>query len=208
MSRFKVATFFLLLLFAFTIAEAQNKTIRENNGTDWLSRSDSYRVGFVAGFIAGSLLMCEETLGGLARQYEGEEFKKAPPGIRFPWQNAMTKSDELALVEISVGQITDGLNIFYDDFSTRKIKVIDAIYVVKMQINGKNPDLISAQIRYLKMQPLGADDLIIVIDKLDLANDFGEALKAGKITEEELLKAGFFVDKNGEQNVLFRYGKY
>ena len=52
--------------------------------------------------------------------------------------------------KIPTGQIKDGLDEFYKDFSNRKIKVKDAIFVVLRQINGEDEEVIKHIIRYLK----------------------------------------------------------
>ena len=61
--------------------------------------------------------------------------------------------DKLLFPKITVGQIKGGMDVFYTDFSNERIRMIDALYVVKMQINGVNSKLIEAQSRYLRMMP-------------------------------------------------------
>jgi len=209
MNRSRVLSFVSLFLLVFAIAEAQHKTnISDYDGTEWISVSDHFRIGYVAGCMMGLSLMKNNAVLRWAPREGDEDFKKVPLSIMGGWMRAMSAADELSLSNITVGQIKVGLNTFYEDFSTRKIKIIDAIYVVKMQVTGKDPDVIAAQVRYLKMQPISREEQGRVSEKLKSITDMNKALKAGEITAEELLRTGEFLDKNGENHVLFCYGKY
>jgi hypothetical protein len=209
MNRSKVLSFVLLSLLVFAIAEAQHKTnISDYDGTEWISVSDHFRIGYVAGCMMGLSLMKNNAVLRWAPREGDEDLKKVPLSIMSSWIRAMSAANELSLSNITVGQIKDGLNTFYEDFSTRKIKIIDAIYVVKMQLSGKDPEVIAAQVRYLKMQPIGREEQGRVSEKLKSITDMNKALKAGEITAEELLRTGAFIDKNGENHLLFCYGKY
>jgi len=49
-----------------------------------------------------------------------------------------------SIIGITNGQIVDGLNLFYDDFRNRHIKLPDAIYIIRKQILGASKEEIEA----------------------------------------------------------------
>ena len=120
----------------------------------------------------------------------------------------------------TVGQIVDVVDEFYANPLNRNIKIIDAIYVANMQIRGENPDLIDAQIRYLRMQPI--DPKIRIQKMIECQIKIStQKLKKLKIKTkqttakddspdpEECLKGGLYVSKDGLSYVpLFCYGVY
>ena len=210
MNKKKVLSLTLMILTSITLAQGQiQRDIGEQDGTSWIDQSDALKFGFVSGFLTGIFLMRDKALVEMIHHRAEDVYKKSPPTVKRIWSSAIETAESLSLYEITVGQIKDGLDAFYNDFSARKIKLVDAIYIVKMQINGLSPDLINAQIRYLKMQPIDVDVSSAITDKLiGLLDDLEKALKEGKTTDEELLKTGFFREKGGELTLLFCYGKY
>jgi len=118
-----------------------------------------------------------------------------------------TKTEELQLINITVGQLKDGIDKFYEDFANRRIKLVDAVYIVKMQIKGVRPDLIEAQTRYLRMQPTSLSEENKIWDKAPSkwSKEFEE--KTG-LSKEYFLRRGIFYDEAGEMHFLFRYGIY
>lgn len=55
-----------------------------------------------------------------------------------------------SIIGITNGQIVDGLNLFYDDFRNRQIKLTDAIYVIRKQILGASKEEIEAITEWLR----------------------------------------------------------
>ena len=207
-----IIAFGLIILFPFLLLSRQ-KDIADNDGTDWISRIN--KVGFIEGFISGTSLMNEQAIQRKFSTYK--KMKKDKPITKdkpipiedFQINMALDASGALSLYEITIGQLTDGVDTFYNDFSTRKIKVIDAIYVVKMQIRGSDPDLIAAQIRHLKLQPINMDELEVIWKKYWATFDETVPIyESGLITAEELLKIGYYVNKDKEFITLFCYGDY
>ena len=199
-----IKTIFLCFLCSFFILEASigEKNISEYDGTDWLNSSESFRVGYVTGFISSTIV---------AREYINifrSSFKEVEKLV------FDTYWDEISLYNITMGQIQDGIDTFYKDFSNRRIKIVDAIFIVKMQIQGENPTLIDAQIRHLKIQPIEPSALAGSWKRLE---DFKREkeryptyieIKNGDFSFEDLLNYGKFIDENNNLHHLFCYGKY
>jgi len=205
MKYIKLVSFYTLVFFIISIskASADIKNVMEQDGVTWIGVSESYKIGYVCGFLSGLILARQEFL------YVKEDFKKEWKKIQFE-----EKWDEISLPNITVGQIKDGINAFYKDFSNRRIKIIDVIYIVKMQIEGKDPELIDTQIRYLKMQPISISAWTECDDKLDAflgkRGHFPtyKEIKNGDFSYEVLLKGGRFIGVNNDMSYLFCYGEY
>ncbi len=56
----------------------------------------------------------------------------------------------IGIYKITIGQIVEGLDVLYSDFKNRNIKINDAIYVVKRQIEGASEEHIEAMLQYLR----------------------------------------------------------
>ncbi len=164
--------------------------------------SDSWKIGYVGGFIAGAMIVRDEFY-----IFENKLKSERDKAI-------YNKSlNEIALVKITVGQIMDGISGFYNDFSNRRIKIVDAIYVVKMQIEGDDPELIDSQIRYLKMQPINIEIKKKCWKKFVFTEKKGnkvtyKEIKNGDFSFEDLLRAGIFIDASNNLHILFCYGIY
>jgi hypothetical protein len=206
MNRNKLFSFFFIFLCVTMLARATD--VLDVDGTQWIANSGHINFGFVCGYLTGLSLMEKEVVSYLLRAKKHEDYNKASVTIKGFIDIPAGNTDDLSLFDITVGQLVDGLDVFYADFSTRKIKIVDAIYVVKMQINGKNADLITAQVRFLKMHPISTGESNALNENISKINDYKKALKDGVVTEDELLKNGIFVDKNGESHFLFCYGEY
>jgi len=196
-----------LIILSSVFQFGQTSKIGDEEGNWWITTSFTDRLHFIQGFIVGVSLMNEKAI----QPFKKYDLPKDEVAALAVWIITASQStaENLALYQISVGQILDGVSAFYKDFSVRKIKVVDAIYVVKMQINGADPDLISAQIRYLKQQPISADEQIKVWDKAKpFDHDFEKCFAAGKITAEDLFRIGFFINKDNKLLPLFHYGNY
>jgi len=206
--KLKKTLIFCILIFSIVFiseASTEKKDILEDDGTDWIDYPDLARSAYVNGFIAGV-----DVAGGkfyvfrdsLKSEVYKEEYNKS--------------LNEIALFKITVGQITDGVDAFYNDFSNRRIKTVDAIYIVKMQIKGKDPELIDSQIRYLKMQPIDKEiydkcwkEYFAFRDaKKSKRNPTYKEIKNGDFSFEDLLRAGIFIDASDNLHYLFCHGIY
>jgi len=201
----KFIVFFVLIFFIIFISEAsaEKKDILEDDGTDWTTYSNSLKIGYVGGFIAGAGVV-KNKFSGWEDDLENEVSKEL----------YKIYMNEISLVGITVGQIQDGVDAFYKDFSNRRIKIVDAIYVVKMQINGDDPELINAQIRYLKMQPIDLKIFDECHKKIKAfrnkkgRNPTYKEIKIGDFSFEDLLRGGRFIDASNNLHALFCYGLY
>lgn len=138
--------------------------VMEIDGTDWekLGKPSNVKVYFTSGFMSGSgvgydSIINISLLPGTSLSEEAKDsidLKEFKFRINLFKRQIDGKLDDVKLKGITVGQLVDGVDEFYKDFSNRRIKIVDTIYVVKMQIKGENSELIDAQIRYLKMQPI------------------------------------------------------
>jgi len=177
--------------------------VMDDDGVDWMEFSEAFKIGYLKGFLCG-LGVAEGELSDFDMFIDNiiskRDFKK--------------KWGKISLNNITIGQIADGISAFYEDFSNRRTKLIDAIYVVKIQIEGKNSELINAQIRYLKMQPISWETYMKYHKKFRaffVKNGRYPTYKEIKNSDysfEEVLKAGYFIDTNNDVHALFCYGDY
>lgn len=155
------------------------------DGSDWKDINELSKITYCKGIAAGTALACnalseeiEEVLGknfpklkkarDKAKDVETEKIWVEKIGTILAVSTNVgdvieTVADKLFFQKIRVGHIVDGMNTFYADFSNERVKTRDAIYIVKMRIDGANPKLIDAQIRYLRMMP----NVHIMSDELD-----------------------------------------
>lgn len=184
-------------------ALAETKDRMEMDGNDWINSSDSNKKGYVTGFISGLNVAREKIYTsrvGLKNEFDKETFDS-------DWK-------DIILNQFAVGQICNGMNAFYKNLNNSKIKMVDAIYVVKMQIQRENPELIDAQIRYLRIQPIDPGIFEECYKKLEAfhkekgRDPTYKEIKNGDFSFEDLLKLRQFIDENNNLHLLFCYGKY
>ncbi|MGB9006423.1 MAG: hypothetical protein WCB96_11925 [Candidatus Aminicenantales bacterium] len=193
---------------------SQVTNLSEDNGVDWLDHSDLFKVGFIEGVIMGAASANNE-LSDFGDLEYWDKSKTHDNYILSKIQSIKNKLAALSLFGISVGQIKEGVDVLYKDFSNRRIKIIDAIYIVKMQIKGESQEIIDAQVRYLKMLPIGSDVKDKAAEKL--AKYMSEnkykfptysEIKSGDFSSEDLLRVGAIVTSDNNIHFLFRYGNY
>jgi hypothetical protein len=207
MRQVKCLLVFFFIILPSLLLFAQKENLCSQDGNDWITKGTVLKVGYIQGFISGTALMNEKAIQQSLILNEKEK-KGLNLIVKFKIDTAFSTADAISLYEITTGQLSEGVEAFYSDFSTRKIKILDAIYIVKMQIKGTDPDVISAQTRYLKQQPISVEEWTAVWDKTDGYTDLVKALGEGKITAEDLLKIGFYVNKDKKLFSLFCYGNY
>lgn len=199
-------TVIILVLILVNPLKVRGNGLMEQDGTNWQSFSEEGKILWVNGFLSNTLVerklraflsvmddiikLEKDTLGKRNGEFYGSLFKKLEEELeRFTFYN------------ITVGTIKDGLDTFYKDFSNRRTKIVDGVCVVKMQIDGVRADLIEAQVRYLKMQP--------TIDEISWRRLGQKKLRGEKLTkEEELILYGKYVDREGKEWFLFKFGSY
>lgn len=178
-------------------------SVSDDDGVDWEGSPEGWKIGYIGGFICGVNLASNQ--GSLPNSFfKNEDYKGALDSIM----------DGITLFNITVGQLKDGINTLYKDFSNKRIKVIDAIYVVKKQIMGDAPELIDAQIRYLRIQPIPEEVTTKIWNKYSAYYKQKEHLptyneiKNGDFSIEDLLKIGMIVSSDDKTHWLFKYGEY
>ncbi len=195
----KILIFCILIFFIIFISEAsaEIKNVLENDGTDW------WKIGYVGGFITGAMVAKWEFSICVYRLESEVDKEICNEGL-----------NRIDITGITVGQIRDGVNAFYNDFSNRRIKIVDAIYIVKMRIKGEDPELIDSQIRYLKMQPIDKEIInksskkYVAFRKKRGRNPTYKEIKNGDFSFENLLRSGIFIDASNNFHLLVSYGTY
>jgi len=217
------------IVFSFVISNSISyaKDISEIDGDDWVKWSSSYRIGYIVGFISGETV--ENKRQRILRTSMSVSNDNIPEGMK--QCIAMTCSVPVLhsyTPNATVEQIRDGIDAFYKNFANKKVKVIDAIGVVSMQIMGRDPKLIEAQIRFLRMMP--RNDSIWYGQKVQECHKYQKGKKApsnplyycyigdrrktlkaiekGLVSKESFLKAGYYCDEQGNLIPLFCYGSY
>lgn len=212
----------LLLISALTLssyAYGQHRHLLQMDGTDWLKDSDQIcakwlNAGIIVGMMMGTAAADKGTRELIDRINNALYGQRTTSAIELK-----EKMVDLSLEDITVNQLLAGIDAFYEDPSNRKIKIIDAVYIAKMQVMGLDPELIDAQIRCLRMQPVNYKTLADALNKYaKISNEnenkkigrkvTNEDIKNGKISLEEILISRHFVDRNNEEHSLFCYGDY
>ncbi len=123
------------------------KDVGEENGYDWGKKSESEKLGYATGYIAGAG-EAAHMLGLLA----GFLFPggKEPEGLQ---RNYEVFVRDLAPVAsgVTVGQVMHGLNEFYEDYRNMQIKIPEAVSVVCMEVKGVAKDEVERKTRVLRM---------------------------------------------------------
>lgn len=229
----KICTIVIILVVITGFVQGiEARSILGQNGSDWAEMSVSAKLDWLSGFIAGSVAVCDE-FGHLffviPRDASDSDlpmfWKELFTNHRELLINYKEKHERLEIYGITVGQIQKGMDKLYQDYRNQKIAIVDAIYVVKMEIQGERPKLIEAQKRYLRMQPIQwADNTNPFLSMLNLPGFPGKRsalsyldYKNVKQVQELYLKSGIFVDPKIKEPTkpqdysyteLFCYGIY
>lgn len=150
------------------------------DGNEWRGHEETFKLGYAYGYISAcnyvtfynQSMSFETSFGSWSseKQQQGLEAFDRLVSLRYS-ADSMTKlispldcwlailhdgtvnnayRSHYSIMEISVGQIVDGLDELYNDFKNRSIKVTDAVYVVKKQIQGASQREIDLILRYLR----------------------------------------------------------
>lgn len=212
----------LLLIPALTLSSfsyGQWRSALQMDGTDWLGDPSQVcarwlKLGIITGVMLGTAAAdtaSRELIDRINNELHGLRKTSAI--------ELKGKMAELSFEHITSNQFIAGIDALYEDPSNRKIKIIDAIYIAKMQVQGLDPDLIDAQIRCLRMQPVNVQALAEALNKFALISQENEEkkigrkvtnedIRSGRISQEEVLRSRHFVDRNNENHSLFCYGDY
>lgn len=140
----------------------------ENNlgdldGNEWQEMGESEVDGatlekttFIEGFMCAINYVVERNMDELEQSLmkhateEGEKVSEFLQGAVFQEKSRNINLQRYSIYNITVGQTVDGIDILYKDFKNKGIKISDAIYVVKRQIEGTSPEDIEKILIYLR----------------------------------------------------------
>lgn len=125
-----------------------------SDGNYWRMVNISQKAAFIHGFILASSLVSSaiiaDTIFYLEEHYNKKVTAKEEDILSSETKKFPLSEWRYAITDIKNGQIVDGLNILYEDFKNRNIKIFDAIYVIKKQIRGTPPEDIERILLYLR----------------------------------------------------------
>ena len=153
---FKTSLFVTLLLLCPIIGLAQQKAIERYDGSDWKQWNAIHKLSFIEGFLSGAHYIVDNNIGHA--KYAGENFtpqkgaekfllsliEKKETFTRQEMELLMeyaayletSKLDKYYVADTTVRKIVDGLDTFYFDSKNQKIKISDAVYLVKKKYRG------------------------------------------------------------------------
>jgi len=173
----KFAFFALLTLILPIISLAQTRHLSEIDGNEWRTWEKLSKVRFVTGFMLGSAyVVCKNMpLEGMYvkagydpwrvlelywRDFMGvgvgtkkkEQFSREEASLLLERERRIRKEhlDKYLIIEITNTQIVDGLDLFYNDFRNRQIKLPEAVFLVKKQILGASKEEFEAITEWLR----------------------------------------------------------
>lgn len=197
-----ILTVILAMLITTGIVWDVEATACRPDGTAWEYMSDVGKFYWISGFLSGIDLV-------LLNYWDVDISDLDREAKLLKWRQEIDAIERLGLFGIAFEQFKDGIDELYQDYRNRKISMVDAMYIVKMEVGGSKPELIDAQIRYLRMQPTPRKHRATVLMDINW--------KRSKVAQEEGLRAGWFIDPIKENPTkpedytltrLFRYGDY
>jgi len=159
------------LMLCSSNANAEEKDIGSLDGHDWAEWQANAKVNFIGGFIAGAGHVIGQNIKAQDEKYDSLKAfqayvsfistKVAKPKETFSREEVslvLGKSKEVFnnqiytynIYGIANSQIVDGLNLLYSDLKNKRIKLVDAIYVIKRKIKGASSAEEEAILQYLR----------------------------------------------------------
>ena len=163
--------FFLATFLICSPVQAEKENIDKFDGHTWAEWGPIQKHSFIAGFISASSYVFETNASAPSGSIIYDKKKAVEVWLstisKKNKKNIYTREEVLLLEEyinrlanagmgrhlimgITNGQISSGLDLLFADFRNKQIKVRDAIYVVKRQIEGASSDEIEAILLYLR----------------------------------------------------------
>ncbi len=206
------------------------------DGAKWVQAQRAQKTGFVTGLASGANTVYSKIytpISDLVNRF-GEYRRKGGTIFSLPDElglnlvfmpSVQNTLDEMSLPDAETEKIVDRVDKLYAETANRKIQWIDAVYVTKMQIEGKSAEWIDVQTRFLRMQPIPDNvykDAREAYEKVlgDILRRSGERIpteapevslkdiKEGVISVETLTKCGYFITESDKIAELFCYGSY
>ncbi|MBI4844128.1 MAG: hypothetical protein HY809_07395 [Nitrospirae bacterium] len=150
-----------LLFFSASPCRAEVLDVFQFSGNEWVKWDSSLKYGFIGGFIAGGAYVAINSQTELIDRPAGD--KEPSSGI----QDDSSKKDIISsmimylkddkendltryfIKGVPSNKIVKGLDELYVNPHHRGIKVVDAVYLVRKQIDGASSEEIAATIEYL-----------------------------------------------------------
>jgi len=151
----------LIIICLSTPALAEKTIVSEFDGTDWQGWTEIKKFNFLSGFLLGCSYVVKKNEPFLpkdtyAKPFDDMRKRLSGPGggkKKKPAQNIFSKEDvimwghyrasmiqeglaDYAVYEITVNQLSKGMDELYREGKNSTIKIADALYVVKKQIRG------------------------------------------------------------------------
>ncbi len=146
----------LTALCIFLLSTTSYADISDDDGNNWNSWDRYIKVIYVKSFMSASCFVSsnnEDPVAGFCNPTSpiGKTLCPDLTVERYNWEKK--RNDTLkryCIMELSVGQIADGLDVFYKDFRNRQIRMNSAVYVVRKQIEGSPNEEIEAILLFLR----------------------------------------------------------
>lgn len=159
------------------LAFAEKEDIGDFDGNSWLGWSTEKKLSFLSGFLsaAGYIVSANQDGTYYCASFTSSDYDSDKAGNAwtiFYYSDKKKKATfsrrEVALMldsdiinrnerlspygvyGITIGQLYEGLNLFYGDFKNKQLKLPVAIYVVKKQIKGASAEEIEAIVQWLR----------------------------------------------------------
>lgn len=166
-----------ILVLLPTICYAQKEDIGDFGGNTWLTWTTVEKISFLRGFISASGYITSEASGSTyycslvaSTEYNADKAQNVwniyydtgkKNKATFTRQDVslildseiLSRNESLSkfgIYRITVGQVNEGLNLFYNDFKNKQIKLPSAAHVVKKQIEGASSEEIEALVQWLR----------------------------------------------------------
>lgn len=134
----------------------KDKHPRNMDGTDWIRFSQAEKMGFILGFSAiHDIVMrrARETNDFIDYVFPNlcpEKFESQREKLLLLQLRYRFPVDEFELDKITLQQISESLEEFYKDQHNLAIKIVNAIYISREEIRGKDLGYIEAWTRWLR----------------------------------------------------------
>jgi len=129
--------------------------VTDLDGNTWKMLPKSWKFGFVHGFISGISVALSEAAPinkNINFLPEVVYYLDATTKTKKKWYIRACKfpAEKVEMYNITVDQLCEGIETFYKEYRNRNIEMVNAIYIVKAEIRGKDPGYIKAQTRWLR----------------------------------------------------------
>jgi hypothetical protein len=163
----------LIILLCCHPALAEKTIVSEFDGFEWQGWGEIKKFNFLSGFLLGSSHVIKKNEPFMPKADNNQPFDDMRKRLSLGYdkkksgQKAFTKEEvilwghyrasmiqngltDYTVYEITVSQLSQGMDELYKDSRNMKIKIADALYIVKKQIKGASPDDIEKSLMTLR----------------------------------------------------------